>query len=96
MNTTLRLTIYNAGTPAEYTMYRNMVGSLLYLTMNRPNNSFSAGVYAQLQVNPKGSYLNIVKCIINYIISTCRDGILYSSYSNTNIVGSADTEWVGM
>lgn len=39
------------------TLYRSMIGSLLYLTTNWPDISYSVGVYARYQVDPKQSHL---------------------------------------
>ena len=35
------------------TLYRSIIGSLLYLTTSRPDIAFSVGVYARYQAAPK-------------------------------------------
>jgi hypothetical protein len=50
-----------------------MIGSLLYLTASRPDISFSVGVCARIQANPKESHLTTVKRIIKYV----KDTLLY-------------------
>ena len=47
--------------------YRGMIGSLLYLTVSRPDITFSVGLYARFQSNPKESHLTAVKRIFRYL-----------------------------
>ena len=39
----------------DQTLYRSMIGSLLYLTASRPDISFSVGLCARFQANPRES-----------------------------------------
>ena len=49
MSTTLKLSKDASGKSVEQTLYRGMIGSLLYLTTSRPDISFSMGVCARYQ-----------------------------------------------
>jgi len=42
-------------------IYRGMIGSLLYLTASRPDIQLSVGICARFQSNPKESHLKAVK-----------------------------------
>ena len=75
------------------TLYRSMIGSLLYLTASRPNIAFSVGVCAQFQAAPKESHLTAVKRIIHYINGTSDYGIWYSRDSNECLAGYSDADW---
>ena len=46
------------------TLYRSIIGSLLYLTASRPDIAFSVGVCARYQAALKESHLTAVKRII--------------------------------
>ena len=70
------------GVELDPTLYRSMIGSLLYLIASRPDIAFSVGVCAQFQAAPKESHLTTVKRIIRYINSTFDYGIWYSRDSN--------------
>ena len=48
-------------------LYRNMIGSLLYLTASRLDIMFSVCLYARFQSCPNESHLIAVKCIL-YIL----------------------------
>ncbi|KAK0593785.1 hypothetical protein LWI29_021976 [Acer saccharum] len=58
MSTTLKLSKDASGKSVEQTLYRGMIGSLLYLTASRPDISFSVGVCARYQADPKESHLS--------------------------------------
>ena len=60
-----------SGESVDVTLYRSMIGCLLYLTASRPDIAFSIGVCSRFQSNPKVSHLNAVKRIINYFGGTC-------------------------
>nr|XP_016469421.1 PREDICTED: uncharacterized mitochondrial protein AtMg00810-like [Nicotiana tabacum] len=52
----------------DETMYRGMIGSLLYRTASRPDIMFSVCKCARFQSAPKESHLTAVKRIIRYLI----------------------------
>ena len=62
----------------DATLYRSMIGCLLYLIASRPDIAFSVGVCFRFQSNPKVSHLNAVKSIIKYVNGTCDYGLFYS------------------
>ena len=53
MSPNVKLTIDLLGKSVDPSLYRSMIGSLLYLTANRPDISYSAGVCARYQLIPK-------------------------------------------
>ena len=66
-----------SGKDVEQTLYRSMIGSLLYLTASRPDIAFSVGICARFQACPKESHLTAVKRIIKYVCGTLDYGIWY-------------------
>ncbi|XP_050875631.1 uncharacterized mitochondrial protein AtMg00810-like [Lathyrus oleraceus] len=54
----------------DQSMYKSMIGSLLYLTASRPDIIFVVGVYARYQSEPKMSHITQVKMILKYINGT--------------------------
>ncbi|GJW67395.1 retrovirus-related pol polyprotein from transposon TNT 1-94 [Tanacetum coccineum] len=57
------------------TYYRGMIGSLMYLTTNRPDIQFSTCLCARYQANHKESHLIVVKRIFNYLKGTPSLGL---------------------
>ena len=55
--THLKLTKDESDISVDQTMYRSMIGSLLYLTASRPIITFVVGVCARYQAEPKMSRL---------------------------------------
>ena len=63
------------GEKVSKTLYRGMIGSLLYLIASRPDLQLSAGICARFQSNPKQSHLNDVKRILRYLVGTTNLGL---------------------
>ena len=66
----VKLTIDLLGKNVDHSLYRIMIGSLLYLTASRPDISYSVGVCARYQANLKESHIIAVKRIIKYVKTT--------------------------
>ena len=49
------------GSSVNETIYRRIIGSLLYLTVSRIDIIFNVGMYARFQDCPKESHLKVVK-----------------------------------
>ena len=47
MSTSLKLSKDTSGKDVDQTMYRNIIGSLVYLTASRPDIAFSIGIFAR-------------------------------------------------
>ncbi|XP_024196341.1 uncharacterized mitochondrial protein AtMg00810-like [Rosa chinensis] len=95
MSTTTKLHEDQEGKSVDPTLFRSMIGSLLYLTASRPDISYSVGVCARFQANPKESHLTVVKRIIRYISGTVNCGIFYTFDTNVEIAGYSDADWGG-
>ncbi|KAF5932419.1 hypothetical protein HYC85_028590 [Camellia sinensis] len=95
MSTSLHLSKDSSGTDVDPTLYRSMIGSLLYLTAIHPDIAFSVGVCARYQASLKKSYLLAVKRIIKYVNWTLGYGFWFSTDTTTEITGFSDADWVG-
>ena len=70
MSTIIKLDIDEKEKSVNTTLYRCMIGSLLYLTASRPDIMFSVCLCARFQANPKESHLCAVKLIFRYLSGT--------------------------
>ena len=61
----------------DMTLYRQMIGSLMYLTASRPDIMFSVCYCVRLQENPHGPHMVVVKNIFRYLKRTSSLGICY-------------------
>ena len=87
MAANVKLTNDSSGESVDVTLYRSMIGCLLYLTASRPDIAFSVGVCSKFQSNLIVSHLNAVKRIIKYVGGTCDYGLFYSKESNLSLAG---------
>ena len=59
------------------TVYRQMVGSLNYITTTRPNIAYYVSVLSQFMDKPLESHWNAVKGVLKYLKGTLDYGIKY-------------------
>ncbi|XP_070042971.1 uncharacterized mitochondrial protein AtMg00810-like [Nicotiana tomentosiformis] len=74
MSPTTTLDEDNNGKSVDETMYRGLIGSLLYLSAIQPDIMFSVCKCARFQSAPKESHLTDVKRIMRYLIGTSELG----------------------
>ena len=70
MSPNVKLIVDLLGKSVDSSLYRSMIGSLLYLTASRPDISYSVGVCHRYQANPKESHMTSLKRIIKYVKTT--------------------------
>ncbi|KAI4369936.1 hypothetical protein MLD38_018327 [Melastoma candidum] len=83
------------GKDADLSLYRNMIGSLLYLTASRPDILFSVCLCARCQSAPKESHLTLVKRIFRYLFGTTNLGLWYSKRSSFDLIRYSDADFAG-
>ena len=92
MSPNVKLTIDLLGKSVDSSLYRSMIGSLLYLTASRPNISYSVGVCARYQANPKESHMIALKRIIKYVKTTSNFGVWYNKDTNDVLAWYSDAD----
>jgi hypothetical protein len=75
-------------------MYRYIVGSLIYMTITRPNLSYVVGVVNQFMQTPQKPHLDAVRRILRYIKHILQCGIFYETKSQLQVHGYTDVDWV--
>ncbi|KAJ9542728.1 hypothetical protein OSB04_029234 [Centaurea solstitialis] len=83
------------GKPVDVTLYRVMIGSLLYLTASRPDIMYSTCLCARYQAEPKESHLTAVKRIFRYLKGTPNLGLWYSKDSGFDLTAYSDSDFAG-
>ncbi|KAI3744682.1 hypothetical protein L1987_57771 [Smallanthus sonchifolius] len=89
------LTTYLGELGIDQHIYRSMIGSLIYLTANRPDIMFAVCQCARYQANPKLSHLNAVKRIFKYLKGKYRLGLWYPKDSEFNFFAFTDSDHGG-
>ena len=77
----------------DATLYRQLVGSLLFLTHTCPDLSFVVGIVAQSMQTPYESHWKEAKRILCYVCGTVQFRIHYSSVGTPLLVGFTDSDW---
>jgi hypothetical protein len=65
----------------DTTMYKCIVGSLIYMTIIRPDLSYEVGVVNQFMQTPQKPHLDVMRHILRYIKHTLQCGIFYEAKS---------------
>jgi hypothetical protein len=95
MSTSIKISLDPIDKCVDSTLYKSMIGSLLYITTSRLDINISMGVCARFQANPKVSHLITVKIILKYLSVIIDYGVWYSKDLNLCLVGYSDLDWVG-
>ena len=93
MSPNVKLTVDLLGKSVDPSLYRSMIGSLLYLTASKLDISYSVGVCARYQANPKESHMTALKRIIKYVKTTAKFGVWYSKDTSDVLAGYSDADW---
>ncbi|WJZ81341.1 hypothetical protein VitviT2T_001188 [Vitis vinifera] len=93
MSSSIKLDKNKKGKPIDSTMYRGMIGSLLYLIASRPNIMYSVCLCARFQSCPKEFDLSAVKRILRYLKRVMDIGLWYSKSDNFELIGFLDADF---
>jgi len=75
--------------------YRGIVGALQYLTLTRPNLSFSVNYVSQFMHAPTMTHLKMVRRILRYVKGTIEMGLHFSSHTTLDLFAFSDADWAG-
>jgi hypothetical protein len=89
------LNLDEGGKSVDQTLYRSMIGSLLYLIVSRPDIMFSVCMCARFQASPKESHLVAIKRILRYLKHTPSIGLWYPKGARFQLVGYSDLDYAG-
>jgi len=95
MATTTKLDKDGQGKNIDIKLYKSMIGSLLYLTVSRPDIMFNVCLCHRFQSCPKESNLIAVKRIIRYLKGTIGMGSWYPKTGQSSMKSFSDADYVG-
>ncbi|MCO5600169.1 hypothetical protein L7F22_054277 [Adiantum nelumboides] len=72
----------------DVTMYRQIVGSLIYLTISRPDLSYSVGLESQFMQLPRKPHLDVVRRTLRYVSATLDYALFYEASIELQLCGS--------
>ena len=79
----------------DSTTYRSMVGALQYLTLTRPDISYSVNKVCQYLHAPTTVHWTAAKRILRYVKHTSHIGLTFSKSSSFLLSAFSDADWAG-
>ncbi|GKD44452.1 retrovirus-related pol polyprotein from transposon TNT 1-94 [Tanacetum coccineum] len=83
------------GKQVDATLYRDMIGSLMYLTASRPDLNYDVYLCTRYQAKPTEKHLQAVKWVFRYLNETINMGIWYSKDTDMSLTAYVDVDPVG-
>ncbi|GJY97072.1 retrovirus-related pol polyprotein from transposon TNT 1-94 [Tanacetum coccineum] len=83
------------GTLVDATLYRGMIGSLMYLTSSRPDLIYAVYLCARYQAEPTEKHLNVVKRIFQNLKGPINMGLWYSKDTDISLTAYSDADHAG-
>jgi len=84
------------GTPLDDpTLYRQLVGSLVYLAVTRPDIAYAVHIVSQFLAAPRSPHYAAVLRILRYVKGTLFYGLHYSAQSSLELRAYSDADWAG-
>lgn len=80
---------------ADPTVYRQVVGTLQYLTLTRPDISFAVNKVCQFMQHPTEEHWVLVKRLLRYLHHSLNLGLLISPSSQLKLQAFSDSDWAG-
>lgn len=91
----IRLNTLDGEPLQDATLYRQLVGSLVYLTVTRPDISHAVHIVSQFMAAPRSTHFASVLRILRYLKGTMFHGLHFSSQSSLELRAYSDADWAG-
>jgi hypothetical protein len=95
METKLKLLVDTSSKLVDATLYRQIIGSLMYLTNTRPDICFAVNTLSQFLVEPRRAHIVAAKHVMRYLEGTLDFGLSYNGDQDFRLSGYIDSDWVG-
>eukprot|EP00253_Pinus_taeda_P020821 PITA_20821 len=95
MEQNLKLTSIEGKEFEDATKYRQLVGSLNYLTTTRPDISFAVGTLSRFMQKPCEGHWSAAKRVLRYLKGTQDFGIKHTQVDDFSLIGYSDSEFDG-
>ena len=75
------------------TLYRQLIGSLMYLVNTRLDINFVINYLSQFMVDPQRVHCMAAKHILRYMRGTVEYGLIYEHRGSVQLAGFTDVNW---
>ena len=93
MEQNLKLSALDDTLLSDPTIYRRLVGRLLYLTVTRLDISYSVQKLSQFMSKPTNLHLSAAHRVVRYIKGTPGQGLFFPCSSDLQLKGFSDSDW---
>ena len=91
----LKLLIDTSSELIDVTLYRQIIGLLMYLTNTKPDICFAVNTLSQFLVEPRHVHLVVSKHVMRYLKGTMDYGLSYDGDHDFTLNGYTDVDWAG-
>jgi hypothetical protein len=95
MEAKLKLMVDTSSKLVDVTLYRQIVGSLIYLMNTRLDICFVVNTLSQYLVEPIRVHLVRAKHVMRYLKCTLDFGLYYNGDHDFKLIGYTDSNWAG-
>jgi hypothetical protein len=95
MEQSLKLTSNEGSAIEDPTKYKQLVGSLIYLTTTCPDITFVVGIFSRFMHQACEDHWTETKRVLKYLKGTQSYGIKYSNVSDFHLIGYSDSNFDG-
>ena len=83
------------GNRIDESYYKQIVGSLMYITVSRPYIMFGVSFISKFMASPTEMHLQAAKRILRYLKGTINYGIFYKKNENKQLIAYTDSDYAG-
>ena len=80
---------------SDPTLYRQLIGSLIYLTITLPDIFHAMHIVSQFMSAPRSTHYDVALQILCYVKSTIFHRLYFSSQSSLTLCAYSDVDWAG-
>jgi hypothetical protein len=95
MKTNMKLLVDTSSEIVDVNLYRQVIGSLMYLMNTRPDICFVVNTLSQYLMEPRRVHLVVAKHVMRYLKGTLDYGLCYTGDCDFRLYGYTDSDWDG-
>lgn len=73
--------------------YQRLLGKLIYLTVTRPDITFTVHILSQFMHQPTSAHMQAAKQLLRYLLGSSDQGLLSASSSAVQLQAYCDSDW---
>ena len=90
--TGLKLSTDDDGSTLDHTLFKSLVGILMYLIMTRPDIMYGVSLISRFMESPKDSHWQAGTRILRYVSGTKDLGKMHSTSENFKLIGYTNSD----